>query len=150
MKQARSNPRPQWKKCSPVANSLSSMIPRLTRTSAFRVRNTYQPSKTDDHKNSHHRSLRLRRKRLLYLRTKKNVRLLLSGERSHPRDTPFEVGQIWEMTLYSGARRKPPHVEDVIIKSQNFVSTQPDMSETLLQHIQPWTGELILSCQMPQ
>ena len=54
------------------------------------------------------------------------------------------------MTLYSGARRKPPHVEDVIIKSQNFVSTQPDMSETLLQHIQPWTGELILSCQMPQ
>lgn len=78
----------------------------------------------------------------LNLRSGKNVRLRLPGDKSHPENTPFEVGQVWEMALHPISHPRPPHVEDAIIRAQNYVISYPGLRGKLLQHIQPWTGGL--------
>lgn len=78
----------------------------------------------------------------LSLRTLENVRLLLPGERSHAADTPFDVGQVWNLELRRVRNIRPPHVEDVIVNAQSQLGQQHNMRETLLQHIQPWHGGL--------
>ena len=78
----------------------------------------------------------------LNLQTCKNVRLLLPGDNHHPLDTPFEIGQIWDLAFYPISHPKPPHLEDVTIRKQSYVTTHISLRNKLLQHIQPWKGGL--------
>ncbi len=78
----------------------------------------------------------------LSLSTFENVRLKLPGERNHPAETPFDVGQVWNLELRNVRDTEPPHVEDVIVTAQEQVGQQNNMRGKLLQHIQPWRGGL--------
>jgi hypothetical protein len=81
----------------------------------------------------------------LNLGTRKNVRLLLPGlgnrNENHPANTPFDVGQIWNLELQPRAQAEPPHVEDMIIIDQKQIGRQSDIRQTLLQYVKPWQGD---------
>lgn len=70
----------------------------------------------------------------------KNVRLIPAGRTSHPKDTPYEVGQAWEMDFYAAPALTPPHVEDVIVTRDQYISRVPDIGSVLLQQAQIWRG----------
>ncbi len=78
----------------------------------------------------------------LNLYTRKNVRLLLRGEHPHPLDTPFQIGQVWDLALKKVSQSRPPHVEDTIIKEQNYLTTHVNLRTLLLEYIRPWQGGL--------
>jgi len=50
----------------------------------------------------------------------KYIRLLNEGGCNQPNNTEFEVRQVWEIEYEERISKKPPHVEDVIIKSKKF------------------------------
>ncbi len=78
----------------------------------------------------------------LNLDTGKSVRLLLPGNNNQPEDTPFEVGQIWQLDLRRSTRLIPPHVEDMNVHDQRLVGLQTNMRGKILQYIEPWRGGL--------
>jgi len=68
------------------------------------------------------------------------IRLLQSNGYNQPVDTPFDVGQIWDLEY---ARRNdvvPPHVEDVLVGRGKRVGQEPNILEFLLQSIELWRG----------
>lgn len=77
--------------------------------------------------------------------TNKSVRLLTRNGSHQPADTPFEVGQVWEIESRRATHTTPPHVEDVRVFGEKYVGQQPDMRKTLLNRVHPWSGEL---CQL--
>lgn len=74
------------------------------------------------------------------LDTKKNVRLLNRHGRNQPNDTPFEVGQVWELRFEARPDLVPPHVEDVLVFYQRQMQRIPDLSTFLSLHVRPWVG----------
>ena len=72
--------------------------------------------------------------------THKNVRLIPPGRNNQPEDTPFEVGQIWELDFYPVENITSPHTEDVIVTEQHLIGHVSAMRETLLPRIHPWRG----------
>ena len=70
-----------------------------------------------------------------------NVRLTEDpGSHFLPADAPFEVGQVWEITYTQRQDIVPPHVEDVLINSQEFSTRVPDMTQALTRLVRPWQG----------
>lgn len=57
----------------------------------------------------------------------KSVRLLDREGRNQPIDTPFEVGQVWNLGYHALKNPKPPHLEDVLITTSEFVRDQPNL-----------------------
>ena len=48
----------------------------------------------------------------------KYIRLLNEGGYNQPLNTEFEVRQVWEVEYEERINKKPPHIEDVIVKSK--------------------------------
>jgi hypothetical protein len=69
-----------------------------------------------------------------------NIRLKPEGHLNHAEDTPFEVGQVWDLEYHRPEWTHPPHVEDVIVTNQRYVTQVHNMRETLLSRIKPWHG----------
>jgi hypothetical protein len=57
----------------------------------------------------------------MILATNRLVRLLNPGNWDQYSDTPFEVGDIWEIQFVNREDLIPPHIEDIIISSKRFV-----------------------------
>ncbi|HCI81888.1 MAG TPA: hypothetical protein DHW02_19605 [Ktedonobacter sp.] len=76
----------------------------------------------------------------LVLDSNRSVRLLTREGALQPRLTEFQVGQIWDVNFRRVANVEPPHVEDVMVFSQQLLETVDNMQDMLLAHIQPWTG----------
>jgi len=76
----------------------------------------------------------------LALDTNRNVRLLRPGGLHQPENTPFEVGQIWEVDFRPVSRVTPPHIEDVIVTEEQYIGQQPNLRDFLLERVQPWHG----------
>jgi len=55
------------------------------------------------------------------------VRLLDEFAQNQSSDTPFEVGQIWDIEFKRGNNLIPPHIEDVLINSKYYIK-QIDIS----------------------
>jgi ATP-dependent DNA helicase RecQ len=70
----------------------------------------------------------------------KNVRLIPPGRQNHPADTPFDVGQVWDLDFHQAPELSPPHIEDVIVTKQQKIAQLPNMREVLMQRVQPWQG----------
>lgn len=73
--------------------------------------------------------------------TNHGIRLLTAHGRHQPSDTPFEVGQVWEINYKPARHPTPPHVEDVQVTNQKYIGRQADMRATLLSRVRPWQGQ---------
>lgn len=57
-----------------------------------------------------------------------------------PSDTPYEVGQVWELSLTPRGDIVPPHVEDMLVTSREFSRTVPNLAQSLTEWVTPWRG----------
>jgi len=57
-----------------------------------------------------------------------------------PSNSPYQVGQLWDMSLVSRPTTQPPHVEDVAVTKAKHVGQVPNLTAHLRQRITPWTG----------
>jgi hypothetical protein len=76
----------------------------------------------------------------LALETNRSVRLLPETGINHNTDTPFKVGQIWDMEIVDSEHLQPPHVEDVRIKKCKLIGQQDHLMRFLGDRIKPWCG----------
>jgi hypothetical protein len=70
----------------------------------------------------------------------KNIRLIPSGRLHHTADTPFDVGQTWEIEYTPSPEITPPHVEDVIVTKEQYLSRVADVGSMLRERVKPWQG----------
>ncbi|GAC1435375.1 MAG: hypothetical protein PVSMB2_31670 [Ktedonobacteraceae bacterium] len=73
--------------------------------------------------------------------TKKSIRLIPLGRNNQPNDTKFEVGQVWNIEFRANEKIEPPHMEDVAVIRQQYVSQVSNMRETLMKYIRIWRGD---------
>lgn len=71
----------------------------------------------------------------------KYIRLLNEGGCNQPVDTEFEVRQVWEVEFEERTDKKPPHIEDVIIKSKKLKGTLKD-ELTMLKIVQKFNASI--------
>lgn len=57
-----------------------------------------------------------------------------------PHDTPYEIGQIWELSYVPCSDLAAPHLEDVLVTSAEFVASRSDLAERLPEWTSPWRG----------
>lgn len=74
------------------------------------------------------------------LKYNRNVRLLQPNGANQPQDTPYEVGDIWELNAWPKHDVVAPHVEDVIVDSGWRVGHQDNIRSYLLARVRPWQG----------
>lgn len=70
----------------------------------------------------------------------RSIRLIPMGRANQAADTPFEVGQVWDLEFQEPAAVEPPHTEDVIVTRQQHVGRVTSMRDTLMRRIEPWRG----------
>ena len=76
----------------------------------------------------------------LMWRTNGSVRLMSRDGKNQPADSPFEIGQLWDIEYKQASKLIPPHVEDVLVLKKRLVGQVPNLREVLLQRVQPWCG----------
>jgi hypothetical protein len=76
----------------------------------------------------------------LDLQTNRSLRLLQPNGQNMPDSLPVEVGEVWEMDYVPRQNPRPPHVEDVLLTSFDYLRRQPNMSLFLKPRIQAWEG----------
>ena len=70
-----------------------------------------------------------------------NVRLTEHlGSHFLPADTPYEIGQVWELSYTPRNDTVPPHGEDVLVTSREFSRTVPNLTQLLTGLVNPWRG----------
>jgi hypothetical protein len=77
----------------------------------------------------------------LDLSTKKNIRLLNDNDQNQPKDTDFEIGQVWDLEYHVRQTIIPPHVEDVIVTRKTFLRKQKNLNLFLLNNVNVWKGD---------
>ncbi len=60
-----------------------------------------------------------------------------------PADTPYEIGQVWEMEYTRCENLKPPHVEDVLVHRDRFLYVLSDLTASLYHWTEPWKGHVM-------
>ena len=68
------------------------------------------------------------------------IRLLTVDGHQWQNDSPFEVGQIWDMDFQPSPDLVPPHLEDVLVSRQSFLREEPNLKRHLLNRVTPWKG----------
>ncbi len=76
----------------------------------------------------------------LTINTNKIIRLLRSNGYNQQVNTPFDVGQVWELDFHPSSKIIPPHVEDVIVTRERFIGQYTNLYSILIERIQPWQG----------
>lgn len=72
--------------------------------------------------------------------TKKNVRLLTKIGKNQPRNTEFDVGQIWNIEYNRRSDIKNPHIEDVLIEKSTFLKNIGNIEKFLIDNVPIWEG----------
>ncbi len=68
----------------------------------------------------------------LVLENNKFIRLLDRGNNDQPIDTPFNIGDIWNLDFIPVENLVPPHIEDVIIISHSFYNKVQNIQQVIL------------------
>jgi hypothetical protein len=76
----------------------------------------------------------------LRLDDNRNVRLLQSSGSNQPHDTPYEVGEIWDLNFRPKRDVVAPHIEDVFVDSGRQMGHERNMRSCLVSRIRPWQG----------
>jgi hypothetical protein len=73
--------------------------------------------------------------------TNKSIRLLRPNGFNQQANTPFEVGQVWELDFHQSLQITPPHIEDVIVIKECLIDHSANLTTILKQRVKPWQGE---------
>lgn len=68
----------------------------------------------------------------LVLANNRLVRLLNPGNWDQYADTDFDIGDVWDIQYYDRQDIEPPHIEDIIIQSKQYLRQIDDLSNYLL------------------
>ncbi len=60
------------------------------------------------------------------------VRLLNPGNWDQYADTDFDIGDVWNINFQDGTDAEPPHIEDVIIQSKDYIREIENVSEFII------------------
>ncbi len=72
-----------------------------------------------------------------------SIRLLNSKcDFNRDQDSPYQVGEKWEVVCTPCGTRKPPHVEDAAVTEANRVGTEKNLVGYILQCAKPWKGSI--------
>ncbi|MBX2907233.1 MAG: hypothetical protein KF744_14405 [Taibaiella sp.] len=70
----------------------------------------------------------------LQLDNNRSVRLMSPGVHNYqPINTPFNIGEIWEIEFHNHPTIENPHVEDVIVDSSRLIQTNINVGDLILQ-----------------
>jgi hypothetical protein len=58
------------------------------------------------------------------------------------RDSPFKVGEEWEITCAPCGPRRPPHVEDAFVSNATKRGNVGSLSDYILKRAAPWKGAI--------
>jgi len=76
----------------------------------------------------------------LTIDTNRSIRLLRSNGFNQQENTPFDVGQVWELDFYPSSKIDPPHIEDVFVTKERHIGQCTNLSTILKQCVRPWQG----------
>lgn len=68
-----------------------------------------------------------------------SVRLMRGKDHYQAGDTPFNVGEVWDISFIDQPD-DPPHIEDVYVVSQKLIRVIPNIKEFILKHAKLWRG----------
>lgn len=71
-----------------------------------------------------------------------SLRLLTADGRNHTRNTPYHIGDVWDLTYRIKPQLIPPHNEDVIVTSARLIGPQANLTATLLAITDPYEGRI--------
>lgn len=71
-----------------------------------------------------------------------SLRLLTADGRNHARDTPFHIGDIWDLIYQRRPHLNPPHNEDVLVTSARRIGPQENLTATLRAITNPIGGSI--------
>lgn len=74
--------------------------------------------------------------------TSQSVRLLQPNGQNQPLDTPFNVGDVWDVNIEPLDDCVPPHVEDVRTTPVKRLRQVADIRTSILRHVTSWSGDL--------
>jgi hypothetical protein len=78
----------------------------------------------------------------LELLTGNYIRLMTSAGTYQPSNSPYQIGQIWDLDYYQHLPIIPPHIEDVRITRRNgFVRNIPNLINYINQNCLVWNGD---------
>jgi hypothetical protein len=77
----------------------------------------------------------------LTINTNRSIRLLRPNGFNQQVDTPFDVGQVWELDFHPSSQITPPHIEDAIVTRERHIGQQTNLATFLMQRVRPWQGE---------
>lgn len=72
--------------------------------------------------------------------TLNSLRLYESNGTFPPANTPYGIGQLWDMDLEAKPNQRLPHLEDVVVTRRAQLASIPNLRSYLLERIEPWTG----------
>lgn len=72
--------------------------------------------------------------------TRENVRLLTKMGKNQPRNTEFDVGQVWNIEYEKRSDIRKPHIEDVLIEKYSFVKNIGNIKKFLTDNVPIWEG----------
>jgi len=79
----------------------------------------------------------------LELSTNRYVRLLNQSNLNQPSDTAFEIGQVWDLSFTDRSPIYPPHIEDVIVSTKNYLRTIENLPNLLRErNLIDWNGHI--------
>ena len=76
------------------------------------------------------------------LDTHRNVRLLNAQGYNQPANTPYQIGEVWDLVYRPRAGCEPPHIEDVLVTSSRRVGNQPNLADYIRKNCLTVTGPL--------
>jgi len=71
-----------------------------------------------------------------------SLRLLTPQENNHWIDTPYQIGDVWDLTYHGRRQLEPPHNEDVLVTAGRRIGPLPDLTATLRRITNPLHGSI--------
>jgi len=79
----------------------------------------------------------------LVLSNNRYVRLLNQGNNNQPTDSPFEIGQVWDLNFADRTQIHQPHIEDVVVSTRNYLRTVDNIPNLLRErNLIDWKGHI--------
>lgn len=72
----------------------------------------------------------------------RSLRLMQADGSPQPGNTPYEVGELWQIECEVPRELTPPHVEDVNVLKAYKVGEEVQVRRFLMQRLSPWRGAI--------